>query len=458
MRLVTWNRHRAATCRTWRPRDAAETRAVLAQRRPAGCIARGLGRSYADSHLVEAGDVLLQTHRDRLLAFDEATGTVECEAGVSFADLIDTFLPRGFFPAVSPGTRHVTVGGAIANDVHGKNHHRDGSFGRHLESLTLLTGTGEVLRCSPDEHADVFRATVGGLGLTGVILTARFRLAATPTAWVKVDYARAADLDAAIERFETTDDRYRYSVAWIDGLARGRSLGRSVVMGANAAAVDDLPARRRAAALVPPRRRRPGIPFNLPAAVLSPLTVRAFNALFYRRHGDRAGALVPVGPFFHPLDAIGHWYRLYGRRGFVQYQVALPRETSRAGLVELLEAIGRSRRASFLAVLKAFGPGGDGLLSFPMAGHTLALDMANTGDDLAPFIRSLDEITLRHGGRVYLAKDAFLDADALPAMYPRLDEFRAVRRRVDPDGVFASSLARRLRLVDGVDPAGEDGS
>lgn len=444
--LAGWGNRPVERCLVARPESVAQAQALLAAESPSTFIPRGLGRAYGDAALNRGGGVLDQTRMRHFLAFDEAAGIVECEAGVSLAEIVEHLLPRGWFLPVTPGTRFVTLGGAIAADVHGKNHHVDGSLGSFVVDFRLLTADGELITCSRQENTDAFRATLGGMGLTGAVVSARLRLVPTESAYVLVDYRRTRDLDATLECFAQTDRQYRYSVAWIDCLAGGKSLGRSVVMLGNdapAAALPD-PLRRRPLAL--PRHGAVGVPCMLPAWLLNPLSVKAFNALYYARHGD-SRRLVDYASFFWPLDGVRHWNRIYGRRGFVQYQALLPRETSRSGLVELLAEVVRCRRASFLAVLKSSGAAGEGLLSYLYPGHTLALDLPYTGDDLRPVLRRLDAILLRHGGRLYLAKDAMTTAPAFAAMYPTLDEFRHIKERLDPECRFASSQARRLGIV-----------
>ncbi len=333
-------------------------------------IARGLGRSYGDASLNENGGVLLETRLNRFISFDPATGVLACEAGVSLSDILATFLPRGYFPPVTPGTQFVTVGGAIAADVHGKNHHRDGSIGEFLESFDLLTASGEILRCSRQQEAEVFFATLGGMGLTGVIIEARLRLRPVETAYISVDYQKTANLDEALSSFAATDERYQYSVAWIDCLAEGASLGRSVLIRGNHAGV---------AALAPELHHDPftshssakSVPFNFPNFALSPFTVGLFNGHFYRSH-QTGQAVVGYDEFFYPLDSVLHWNRIYGKRGFFQYQAVFPHASAAACLRELLEKLSASRRASFLAVLKTMGKASGGMLSFPFPGQTLA--------------------------------------------------------------------------------------
>jgi len=409
-------------------------------------IARGLGRSYGDAAVNGAGGVVNLLKLNRLLAFDDETGVLECEGGVPLADIINFALPRGFFPAVTPGTRFVTVGGAIAADAHGKNHHQEGSFASCLIDFRLLTASGDVLTCSRLRSPHAFWATLGGMGLTGIILDARFRLRPITSAYVTVDYQRTANLDESLSAFDEGDHRYTYSVAWIDCLARGAALGRSVLMRGRHTERDELPAELAQVPLAITPGRRRGVPCYLPSGLLNSWSVKAFNALYYRRHRDRR-AIVAYDSFFYPLDSVLNWNRIYGRRGFAQYQAAFPPSTSRRALIRMLETISAAGQASFLAVLKSFGPGNQGLLSFPVEGHTLALDLPNTGPSLSALLQRLDSIVLDYGGRVYLAKDPRLGRAAFDEMYPQAEEFRRVRAALDPRGRFDSSLARRLGLV-----------
>lgn len=451
--LAGWGNLRPERCHVYRPEKRADLRALVTAGGVAdkgSLIARGLGRSYGDSAVNAApGGVALLTRMDRLLDFDPASGVLEAEGGVSLAALVDVFLPRGFFLPVTPGTKFVTLGGAIAADVHGKNHHADGTIGNFIEGIRLMVAGGDVLTCSRDTNPDVFWATVGGMGLTGIVLSARLRLLPVTSAYVRVDYRRAANLDAALDHFESARGREpKYSVAWIDCLAGGDALGRSVVMEGDHLSEAELPeaVRRRGDPLRPMPRRKRSVPFHFPAFALSRPTVRLFNKAFHARHGDRTH-VVDADTFFYPLDAVYHWNRIYGRRGFVQYQALLPPPAALRGLRALLGAISKSGNASFLAVLKRTGPQGAGMFSFPTDGYTLALDLPNTGRRMTELVRTLDEILLRHAGRLYLAKDGLMTADTFAAMYPRLGEFQAVKAKVDPQNVFHSSQARRLRIV-----------
>ncbi|HYJ78939.1 MAG TPA: FAD-binding oxidoreductase [Longimicrobiaceae bacterium] len=441
-RLSGWGRHPVQSCRVYRPEKVAELRELLGSPPEGGLVSRGLGRAYGDAALNARGGVVSHLRLNRMLAFDPATGVLECEGGVSFAEIVDAFLPRGWFLPVTPGTREVTVGGAVACDVHGKNHHRDGTLARFVEGFRLLTPARGAVDCSRAADAELFRATLGGMGLTGAVLRARLRLLPVESAWMTVDYSRTADLDGALERFAADDAGYRYSVAWIDCLARGRSLGRGVLMRgdhAPAARVRGEPFAGRPAA-------RARVPLDAPSALLNRLTVGAFNRLYHALHRDRAGVLVPIDRFFYPLDGVRDWNRLYGRRGLVQHQSVVPFVRGDA-LARMLERVAAAGRGSFLAVLKRFGPAGEGVLSFPAEGHTLALDFP-VAAGLAELLRELDRIVLDAGGRVYLAKDASLNAATFAAMYPAAGRFRAVKAEVDPEGVLSSSLARRVGLVD----------
>jgi len=441
--LAGWGRVPTEECRTFRPEKQRDLHALL--REPITLIARGLGRAYGDAALNPSG-VVLQERLNRFHAFDESSGVLDCEGGVSFAEIIEIFLPRGWFLPVTPGTKFVSVGGALACDIHGKNHHREGTFSNFVESFDLLIADGGVLRCSREENPDAFWATIGGMGLTGIITRVQFRLRHVQSAFVNVDYERVENLDAALERFDQDAD-YEYSVAWIDCLASGNSLGRAVLMRGRDASVEELstPAARESPFVLPAKKPK-GVPLDFPDFALNPLSIKAFNAVYYAAHPTK-NAIVDFNSFFYPLDAIGNWNRIYGARGFIQYQVALPFESSRAGLIELLEKISSSGHASFLAVLKTFGNANEAPLSFPFAGHTLALDIPMT-DDLPAFVRELDEITLRHNGRVYLAKDALVSPENFRAMYPRLNEWQEIKNQLDPNHKFASSLSRRLKITE----------
>jgi FAD/FMN-containing dehydrogenase len=391
----------------------------------------GNGRSYGDSCQNEHGLLLATRGLDRFIAFDPATGVLECEAGVLLAEIIDFALPQGWFPPVTPGTAFVTVGGAIANDVHGKNHHRAGTFGHHLLGFELLRSDGSVLHCAPDRNADWFAATVGGLGLTGLIRHARLQLRRVPGPFLAGESLRFANLREFFALSNASDVDYEYTVSWLDCAARGKNLGRGVFMRGNHAAIEG-----RA-----PRGGSRRMPFTPPVSLVNGLSLRAFNQLYYHRpsaaHPD---AIWHYRPFFYPLDGLLEWNRMYGPRGFFQYQCVIPTDAAEPALTEMLTAIAQSGSGSFLAVLKMFGNRvSPGLLSFPRRGATLALDFPNGGAPTLTLLERLDAITRAAQGAVYPAKDARMSPASFQQYFPRWREFA---RFLDPR--FSSSFWRRV--------------
>jgi decaprenylphospho-beta-D-ribofuranose 2-oxidase len=444
--LSGWGRFPICESNVFRPEKFAELAAVVAANSHK-LIARGAGRAYGDAALNTDNGVVDLQRLNRMLHFDPETGILHAEAGVTLDEIIRVFLPRGFFPPVVPGTRFVTLGGSIAADIHGKSHHRDSSLAGHVLWFDLMLASGEVRRCSREENGDLFWATVGGMGLTGIILEVATRLRRVESAYIKGEIIRVANVDEAIESFERTDREYGCSAAWIDCVSTKGSLGRSILHVGDFATRDALPANLRTEPLVPKQTGSPTVPFNLPNFALNSLSVRAFNFGYYAIHRPQNPAIASYEPFFFPLDSIHNWSRIYGKRGFVQYQCVWPLAESRAGLIETLEAISGSGRASFLAVLKKFGAQ-QGMLSFPMPGYTLALDFPVT-EGLLAFIDRLDQMVLKRGGRVYLAKDARMRPDTFRAMYPKFEEWRAAKATADPNNHFSSTLSRRLQM----DPA-----
>ena len=402
-------------------------------------IARGNGRSYGDA-AINRNATLLMRSSDRILAFDADRGVVTCESGILLAEIIDLILPRGWFVPVTPGTKFVTLGGMIAADVHGKNHHLAGSFANHVVSMDVALADGRVQRCGRDENAELFAATCGGMGLTGIILAASIRLIAIETAMIRQETLRARNLTEVMRLFEDSTD-WTYSVAWIDCLARGDGLGRSLLYRGEHARAGESPRAKGELAAV--RKRTCRVPFDFPAVALNRWSVGAFNEVYFRS-GRRGIRFLDCDAFFFPLDALLDWNRLYGRTGFVQYQCVLPKTASPAGLTALLDRIANSRQGSFLAVLKLLGKAGDALLSFPMEGYTLALDFRVSPETFSLLIE-LDAIVADHGGRLYLAKDARMGAGMLRG-YARLDAFRALRQQFDPTGKFSSLQSQRLGL------------
>lgn len=444
--VTGWGRTAPTAARLIRPRTYEEAARAVRGCGARGGIARGLGRAYGDAAQNAGGAVLDMTGLDRVHAIDADGGTVRCDAGVSLHRLMEVLLPLGWFVPVTPGTRYVTVGGAIGADIHGKNHHVSGSFSRHVLSLDLLTADGRVRTVAPG--TPLFDATAGGMGLTGVVLTATLRLQPVETSLMSVDTERADDLDDLMARLSADDHRYRYSVAWIDLLARGAATGRAVLTRGDHAPLDALPGgtRARREPLAFRTSRLPAAPSFVPEGLLNRTTVGLFNALWYRRAPRaRTGQLQRIPTFFHPLDGVPHWNRVYGRSGFVQYQFVVGHGREDV-LRRIVRRISERRCPSFLAVLKRFGEADPGWLSFPVPGWTLALDVPASLPGLGALLDGLDEEVAAADGRVYLAKDSRLRPELLAAMYPRLDDFRALRAELDPRGVFTSDLARRLRL------------
>lgn len=439
MLLSGWGRYPRAEGRLSAPRNEAEVAALV---RGGGITPRGMGRAYGDPAI--GAHAVSTRHLDRMLAFDEATGQLVAETGVTLGEIIKAFLPRGWFPSVTPGTQFVSLGGAIAADVHGKNHHAEGAFGAFVDWIDLMGPEGQILRCSRGENADLFHWTLGGMGLAGFILRAAIRLKRVESGWIRQTTLAAPNLEAALEAFEATYDA-TYSMAWIDCAATGARMGRSIVMNGEHARLSDLPPARRAQPFAARGHLSPRVPFDFPGFVLNPWTIRAFNELYYLMSKRGAGTrLTGWEPFFYPLDAIRDWNRIYGRRGFMQFQCVVPLETKAEGLRAILDAITRSGAGSFLAVLKRFGPQ-ESRLSFPMEGYTLALDFPvnHRSLDLMP---DLDRITADFGGRFYLAKDSRISAETLRRTDPRWQAFAAMRRETGLAQAFTSAQASRLGL------------
>jgi FAD/FMN-containing dehydrogenase len=402
-------------------------------------IARGNGRAYGDS-AINPQATLSMLGQKGIVAFDPEAGKITVQAGLLFADLIEHILPHGWFMPVTPGTKFVSIGGAVAADVHGKNHHVASSLSAHVEALELALADGTVLTCSPTLHPDIFAATCGGMGLTGIILTVTLRLLRVETSLIRQHTRRCANLAEAMAALAAARDTY--AVAWIDCLAKGAAMGRSVLFLGEHARAEEVSEGR--GGLVVTKRQARRVPVDFPGFVLNRWSVAAFNELYWRR-AKPGEALVDYDGYFYPLDALLEWNRIYGRAGFVQYQCVLPTAASEAGLTALLTRISQAGAGSFLSVLKMFGPQ-DGVLSFPMAGFTLALDFPANEKTFA-LLDELDAVVADHGGRLYLAKDARMGAGFFQKSYPRLDEFRALRARLDPGGKFWSVQSRRLGLT-----------
>jgi len=444
--LTGWGRTAPTLATVFATDDTDEVDGLLEHSGKRGLVARGLGRSYGDAAQNAGGTVIDTTALARIRDLDLQRGVVRTDAGVSLDTLMRVLLPLGWFVPVTPGTRFVTVGGAIAADIHGKNHHLEGSFANHVESFTLHAPKGTFV-VTPESDPEIFWGTAGGMGLTGVITEATLRLLPVETSMIAVDIDREPDLDSVMAAMIEGDAGHRYSVAWIDCLARGASLGRSLLYRGDHAPLERLPERKRERALQFAPRTVAAAPPWAPNGLLNRFTVRAFNEFWYRKTPNRhVSHLESIAHFFHPLDGVSGWNRLYGRSGFLQYQYVVPddaTDTVRA----TLERLSAAQCASFLAVLKRFGAGNPGPLSFPQPGWTLALDIPVSARGLAPLLDELDRLVVDAGGRVYFAKDSRLASQLVPHMYPDLDQFRELHARLDPSNVLQSDLARRLALT-----------
>ena len=398
------------------------------------CIPHGNGRSYGDAALASVH--IPMRRLNRMLAFNESTGLLTCEAGVLLAEVIETFLPRGWFLKITPGTKLITIGGAIAADVHGKNHHVEGCFSECVEEFELLLPDGSIKICSHSKNTDLFQATCGGMGLTGVITQISFYLKPVKSQWMNQTSIKTNNLKATFEAFEANANS-PYSVAWIDCLSKGNQLGKSIVMLGNFAQDGDLNYSPKM--LV-------NIPFNFPTFALNKLSVSLFNKLYYSKTAAGTSTQkVSIDRFFYPLDAMRHWNRVYGKNGFIQFQFILPKASSYEGLAQILERISKEGTGSFLAVLKLYGKENYNWLSFPMEGYSLALDF-KMQPKLEQFIDELSQVVAAHNGRIYLAKDALLKRDVFERGYPKVNQFRALRQKYALNSHFQSLQSLRLGL------------
>jgi decaprenylphospho-beta-D-ribofuranose 2-oxidase len=405
-------------------------------------IARGNGRCYGDASL--ATNTISTLKYDKALSFDITLGIFECQSGMLLSDILEIIVPKGWFLPVTPGTKFITVGGAVSSDVHGKNHHIDGSFSNHITEMDVLLANGNIITCTPSQHSDLFEATCGGMGLTGIITRVTFRLKKIETSFIRQKQVKANNLEHVIQLFEEYKD-YTYSVAWIDCLQKGKDFGRSILMLGEHANINDLSEAQKKEPLQLPKKKQITFPFNMPSWVLNTFTVKAFNLLYYGKNIKKEiNNVVSYEPFFYPLDAILHWNRGYGRKGFIQYQFVLPLH-AKQGLIEILQRISDAGLGSFLAVLKVFGKQ-DSLISFPMEGYTLALDFP-VRDGLFDFCDELDQVVLKHGGRLYMSKDARMKPEVLAAGYPALDTFKTIVKKYDPEHKFLSTQSERLLLT-----------
>jgi decaprenylphospho-beta-D-ribofuranose 2-oxidase len=450
-RLSGWGRTAWTVADVIATTDENQIRSALSSIGDRGVIARGLGRSYGAAAQNAGGTVLEMTSEHDPLGIDAIldpiSGILDVAASVSLDSILRMCVPRGWFVPVTPGTRFVTVGGAIASDVHGKNHHIDGSFGEHVRSMTVMLSSGEIVELSPETQPAWFWATIGGMGLTGIVLRASLQMLSIESSKVRVETERLGNFDAVCDAMSSDgeDDTYRYSVCWVDLLATGASMGRGVLTRgdhATAAEADgDEP-------LAYDPRLKVSAPGWVPNGLLNKFSIKAFNEAWYRKApSQRHVGIESIPAFFHPLDGVNKWNRLYGTQGFIQYQFIVPLDRTDV-LRKVIETFSGAGVASFLAVLKRMGPQNLAPLSFPTEGWTLTLDMAAGIKGLAELLASVDAMVLDAGGRHYLAKDSHVSPSAVRRGYPRLDEWMSTREAMDPQGMWRSDLARRLGLVD----------
>lgn len=432
MKMHSWGRYPVTDSQTQKPRSNAELYKALAAPPFGNTIARGMGRSYGDSALAQ--DLLITENLDQFISFDAEKGLVRCKAGLTLDTILRIFLPRGWFLPVVPGTRFVSVGGAIASDVHGKNHHLDGSFCEHVTALRLMLASGDILQCSPTENSSLFFATCAGMGLTGIIVEATLKLRKIQSSAIVQTSLRTKNIEETFALIEANASVH-YSVAWLDCLARGEQLGRALLFLGEHARDGQFKMCSDSAI---------SVPFSSPRFLLNRYTMSAFNTLYYHKPiKNNEAQRIEAFQYFFPLDNIRHWNRLYGRKGFLQYQCVIPDSSAREGIQKILQTVSAAGKGSFLSVLKKFGPSNKNLLSFPKQGYTLAMDFKYEARIL-PLLEKLDKIVMEHGGRLYLAKDARMSAEMFKCSYPNWEAMRQIREEVEADKTFNSLQSRRL--------------
>lgn len=441
-RLAGWGANLRVDCAVAEPSSPMDVAKVLDT---AGSISRGLGRSYGDCAINAGGQVLRTTSMDRFLSFDPVTGVLVCEAGASLESIIAVFASQGWFPMITPGTKFVTVGGCIANDIHGKAHHAQGCFVNCVESMTVLLASGDVVTASRTENADLFWASFGGMGLLGVILTATIYLRKIETTYFHQKSIKARNLDEMMAVLAENDHAYPYSVATLDVFGTGANLGRGVLTVGDHVTREQLPPNLAADPLAVSGPPKITVPFELPDFTLNPVTMRMVNAVIQQIQSSAA----PIGhyeSFFYPLDKVAEWNRGYGKRGFTQYQFVIPFADGEKQMRKILNVILSSGQLPFLNVLKRLGKESGGTLSFPKEGWTFAIDFPIRAETEA-LTHRLDAMVIEAGGRIYLGKDSFIDAANFRTMYPEVDQWLAVKAKYDPRNVFTSNLGRRVGLV-----------
>jgi decaprenylphospho-beta-D-ribofuranose 2-oxidase len=439
--LAGWGANLRSRCKLVEPEVPADLRKYLSER----LIARGLGRSYGDPALNEGRLVVGMRKLDRFLDFDESTGVLQCEAGVSLLSIIHKFGPRGFFPMISPGTQYVTIGGCIANDIHGKAHHSQGSFVNSVISMRVLLANGEVVNCSRTELPDLFWASFGGMGLLGIILSAEITLKRVETAYFTEAVVKAASLDEMMTAIDLSDHNYEYSVASVDVYGRGAALGRGVCNMGNNAKLSDLPPELQTDPLPISSEAKLRVPFEMPEFALNHVTARVANAYVQMKQTYKKSVTHYID-FTYPLDFVHNWYRAYGPRGFTQYQFVIPFADGHENMRRIFDVMTTSGEMPFLNILKRMGKQSGGHLSFPTEGYTLAIDFP-VRSGTVELTRRLDAMVLEAGGRIYLGKDSYVEPETFRKMYPRLDEWLAIKAKYDPENIFVSDLSRRVGLT-----------
>lgn len=443
MKVANWGKYPEVEAEVWEYNDPCKFQELVVKESPV--IARGMGRCYGDSALSK--HIFSTVKLNHLLDFDEQSGVLTCEAGVTIEEVLRFFVPRGWFMPVTPGTKFVTLGGAFASDIHGKNHHARGTFSDHVLWIDLMLPNGELVRCSKAENADLFALTAGGMGLTGLIVRLSFKLAPIETSYIRQESIKAKNLDEIMRIFEDTSS-WTNSVAWIDCLSKGKSLGKSIMTVGEFAKRSELTSSsQKNNPLKTHKEGKLFLPFDFPNFTINSLTVRAFNLLYYNKQFKRhKNSIVHYETFYYPLDGILHWNRVYGKNGFTQYQFVLPPENSREGLIEIIERIGKRGMGSFLTVLKLFGHQEENYIRFPKGGYTLAIDF-KIEPKVWKFLDELDELVLKHGGRVYLTKDVRMKHETLMKSYPQAAEFISKIKTINPDYKFASVQSDRMKLT-----------
>lgn len=432
MNLRSWGNYPKIVSKAHRFKTIPELKKTINNHN--GLIPHGHGRSYGDSAL--SNNIIQVKPHNYFLNFDAPSGTLHVQAGVLLSEILDAFVPRGWFLKITPGTKLITIGGAIASDVHGKNHHIAGCFSESVEAFQLMLPNGEIVECSQQKNSELFRATCGGMGLTGVILNARIQLKKINSKYIDQTTIKTNNLKETFEAFEKHQDK-PYSVAWIDCLAKKSQIGKCLLMVGDFC--DD-------GQLDYQTGKKITIPFNFPLLALNRVTIKAFNWLYYAKVRKKISQQkVDIDAFFYPLDSIGHWNRIYGKNGFTQYQFILPKKTSIDGLEEILKEISNSGKGSFLAVLKLYGPANDNYLSFPLEGYSLALDF-KIEKGLFELLDKLDKIVLKHQGRLYLAKDVRVSKEVFEQGYPHINKFKAVRKKYSMNEKFVSLQSQRIGI------------